>query len=102
MKVRTPRSSPKTVDHCFNPRTREGANVNESTNAETIQCFNPRTREGANRQTVQHSNDAAGFNPRTREGANFGDIQWDMGTDVSIHAPVKVRTNVISDHDSNH
>ena len=35
------------------------------------------------------------FNPRTREGANFTCFITLNDTSVSIHAPVKVRTNLL-------
>ena len=54
--------------------------------------FNPRTREGANPFGTLACSALAGFNPRTREGANTHTTQVKVLEEVSIHAPVKVRT----------
>ena len=98
---------------CFNPRTREGANVLNYTQAgefcvsihapvkvrtflkdlpdllEAVSIHAPvkvRTRPDMPYLTLTC------FNPRTREGANFRADERDSNADVSIHAPVKVRT----------
>ena len=67
----------------FNPRTREGA-------------FNPRTREGATMRDLTNTPMHYRFNPRTREGATIVPLLTLGSPIVSIHAPVRVRHDGLS------
>ncbi len=54
----------------FNPRTREGCDLQGSRCTHVLQCFNPRTREGCDRSALNIFTTQVCFNPRTREGCD--------------------------------
>ena len=54
----------------FNPRTREGCDINDSCEVISDTYFNPRTREGCDRVVIHQIKGKRYFNPRTREGCD--------------------------------
>ena len=53
---------------CFNPRAREGRDINSLPNHRTNDSFNPRAREGRDTQGTVKQGTYRSFNPRAREG----------------------------------
>ena len=56
----------------FNPRSREGSDINADNNEEVQGYFNPRSREGSDRDSEQFRRSLTDFNPRSREGSDNG------------------------------
>ena len=97
--------------HHFNPRTREGCDMEQEQEILKVLNFNPRTREGCDSGILPclplycfH------FNPRTREGCDAV-LEMDrvFFSLISIHAPVKgatltaeVRPGVVDGFQSTH
>ena len=62
--------------------------------------FNPRSREGSDLDLMSGLFAETDFNPRSREGSDNA-MCWESGdTDISIHAPAKGATFIISCIDS--
>ena len=57
--------------------------------------FNPRSREGSDLNTFNKTGQSGDFNPRSREGSDF-DADWEeTGTEyISIHAPARGATDL--------
>ena len=81
----------------FNPRTREGCDVNAVTGGVFGGYnFNPRTREGCDPYKERKRQQYHNFNPRTREGCDDNMLAPESLLDyISIHAPVKGATMMI-------
>ena len=58
--------------------------------------FNSRTREGATGYTREWPRHLYSFNSRTREGATYYGCCADNAICVSIHAPVRVRQEILN------
>ena len=79
----------------FNPRTREGCDcVNRTDALRIIAYFNPRTREGCDLiKFSDYFHNIIDFNPRTREGCDLPcSSTFVKHLFISIHAPVKGAT----------
>ena len=77
----------------FNPRSREGSDLEQLLSGHYAVDFNPRSREGSDLSvSVIHGNHT-NFNPRSREGS---DVKFDTVVprvdSISIHAPAKGAT----------
>ena len=112
-RVRPKPSSRGSHRSCFNPRTRKGATLRQliisararvsihaparvrqswaSHDPRPGPGFNPRPRKGATGQRHQPSISRRSFNPRTRKGATRAAARELGLSDVSIHAPARVR-----------
>ncbi len=62
--------------------------------ASTMQgtCFNPRPREGGDLNEVASTHLARSFNPRPREGGDIDKQKAEQRKRVSIHAPARGAT----------
>ena len=77
----------------FNPRTREGCDVKDSTKFWKMARFNPRTREGCDKNTGwRRKMDKTVSIHAPVKGATEGLRKALKGLRVSIHAPVKGAT----------
>ena len=54
--------------------------------------FNPRSREGSDLNQTSTTYGATNFNPRSREGSDIESGGLGKGNEISIHAPVKGAT----------
>ena len=55
--------------------------------------FNPRSREGSDVDEVGVSDAVGDFNPRSREGSDYYGMGLSFDKGISIHAPVKGATD---------
>ena len=77
----------------FNPRSREGSDLEQLLSGHYAVDFNPRSREGSDLSvSVIHGNHT-NFNPRSREGSDLPRILLPGLTVISIHAPAKGATS---------
>ena len=58
--------------------------------------FNPRSREGSDELRLPHSGYLKDFNPRSREGSDKMDFLKVDEAGISIHAPVKGATIMVT------
>ena len=77
----------------FNPRAREGRDVDIYDTILSVFDFNPRAREGRDMNMIAEGLLGADFNPRAREGrdSDLSGYQPSL-SQISIHAPVKGAT----------
>ena len=76
----------------FNPRSREGSDIDVGDSEEISPNFNPRSREGSDFFCPLTSSGGLDFNPRSREGSDEdtdGNCQY---LTISIHAPARGAT----------
>ena len=81
------------VARYFNPRPREGSDLQGLPLFRCYKYFNPRPREGSDCPKWSKRCDPTNFNPRPREGSDAGlsDSERALGY-ISIHAPAKGAT----------
>ena len=77
----------------FNPRAREGRDVEFKSAAAALLCFNPRAREGRDWRRQPSNRSRQCFNPRAREGRDQSPEFAALPSEVSIHAPAKGATH---------
>ena len=76
----------------FNPRSREGSDEITVAQKRALENFNPRSREGSDQTPNRLSVSSSNFNPRSREGSDTI-MPYAVGPNsISIHAPVKGAT----------
>mgnify|MGYP007025039970 CR=1 FL=1 len=80
----------------FNPRTHEGCDYTTKQSNITMHSFNPRTHEGCDVYHVRHNHHHLSFNPRTHEGCDKSRKLRRLALSVSIHAPTRGATSIIS------
>ncbi len=77
----------------FNPRTREGCDAQRGYTARGTGDFNPRTREGCDGSPLVRVCPHRNFNPRTREGCDVFNLAQSVNAfPISIHAPARGAT----------
>ena len=64
--------------------------------------FNPRARKGRDKKTDQMIDDYKSFNPRARKGRDFNPRTKDLRKLVSIHAPARGATRMLSVGNARH
>ena len=80
-------------DTYFNPRSREGSDLNNSLINFSIKDFNPRSREGSDAVGDSSLNLVEYFNPRSREGSDhIFRVNHKLSNLISIHAPARGAT----------
>ena len=86
------------LDVHFNPRSREGSDLNTFNKTGQSGDFNPRSREGSDTMPCPVHRNGMNFNPRSREGSD-GDLIDDCPVFevISIHAPARGATEILSD-----
>ena len=57
--------------------------------------FNPRSRTGSDNICYNISKSHYYFNPRSRTGSDFYHLQFDISSNISIHAPAQGATSVL-------
>ena len=87
-----PLTRPSSSARYFNPRSREGSDVQRLLSKRTQYHFNPRSREGSDIRSGRGGQAVAHFNPRSREGSDIEAAEPARSTNISIHAPVKGAT----------
>ena len=106
---------PHQSEHNFNPRSREGSDIDRnvcrcvyrisihapargatdlgrSTSA-GVMDFNPRSREGSDLEAVLQETASPDFNPRSREGSDCSGVKFSRISFISIHAPARGATS---------
>ena len=83
----------------FNPRSREGSDVDGFGDGKAAGNFNPRSREGSDVSRSDLSGADHHFNPRSREGSDLSFTVSPPSPIISIHAPAKGAT-CVQTHDS--
>ncbi len=80
----------------FNPRSREGSDLLRDTSSYSEGYFNPRSREGSDEQFLIAFLFVTYFNPRSREGSDCLFSHGRFTTMISIHAPARGATSILS------
>ena len=83
----------KRTQYHFNPRSREGSDAYSSAFWRVITNFNPRSREGSDNSSSHSCRQIKNFNPRSREGSDGDQAVFTPVSVISIHAPVKGATS---------
>ena len=90
-----PLTRPSSSARYFNPRSREGSDVQRLLSKRTQYHFNPRSREGSDNSSSHSCRQIKNFNPRSREGSDGDQAVFTPVSVISIHAPVKGATATI-------
>ena len=72
----------------FNPRARDGREINNGSHYRINSSFNPRARDGREKIATIYNTIINSFNPRARDGREIDTVTVIYGLLVSIHAPV--------------
>ena len=88
-----PLTRPSSSARYFNPRSREGSDVQRLLSKRTQYHFNPRSREGSDNSSSHSCRQIKNFNPRSREGSDGDQAVFTPVSVISIHAPVKGATS---------
>ena len=80
----------------FNPRSREGSDCQRNRRWKCNLYFNPRSREGSDDGTSITHTTYTNFNPRSREGSDDNFSLICNNPIISIHAPAKGATLLLS------
>ena len=89
----TTRRSARPVTPHFNPRSREGSDMQRRSCCVFSGYFNPRSREGSDCESRDNTILFQDFNPRSREGSDLKVIGLISIFKISIHAPARGATN---------
>ncbi len=83
----------KRTQYHFNPRSREGSDIRSGRGGQAVAHFNLRSREGSDAYSSAFWRVITNFNPRSREGSDImtGGVCKHVSK-ISIHAPVKGAT----------
>ena len=73
-----------------------GATKAEFVEKYTHKDFNPRSREGSDLIQAHSTKEGRNFNPRSREGSDDGGDHNDHKGPISIHAPARGATSILS------
>ena len=77
--------SQTSLPRCFNPRAREGRDMETPEIARALGSFNPRAREGRDRLRRLPGVRLQCFNPRAREGRDL-DLAYGTGDDPELQS----------------
>ena len=92
-----PLTRPSSSARYFNPRSREGSDVQRLLSKRTQYHFNPRSREGSDIRSGRGGQAVAHFNPRSREGSDaYSSAFWRVITNFNP------RSREGSDNSSSH
>ena len=83
----------KRTQYHFNPRSREGSDIRSGRGGQAVAHFNPRSREGSDNSSSHSCRQIKNFNPRSREGSDGDQAVFTPVSVISIHAPVKGATS---------
>ena len=73
----------------FNPHSRKGSDLWDSSSAGCCCNFNPHSRKGSDGGQKSEINDCWDFNPHSRKGSDFSAMQLVLLTGISIHTPAR-------------
>ena len=73
----------------------KGATRSPFRTSRLLLCFNPRSREGSDAEDTRGDEESKGFNPRSREGSDLSCCSCSAVMPVSIHAPAKGATKIV-------
>ena len=80
----------------FNPRSREGSDPVDPVRERSCPYFNPRSREGSDLIADVQPGFRCDFNPRSREGSDVFQALPGYHLEISIHAPARGATSILS------